>query len=203
MDGRLGQVTRLLLAWSHGEAGALERLMPLVERELRQIARRYSSREHRHHTLQPTALVNEVYLRLAERRSVRWKNRSHFFGFAAQTMRRILVDYARCAQAEKRGDGQRALSLEEVADPPERSDPDLIALDDVLKVLAEVDERQSRVVELRYFAGLTHQEIGEVLGISTRTVKREWRTARLWLYQELCGAGEADRPTGQRVTKAS
>ncbi len=186
MPEKTGEVTCLLLAWTDGDRAALERLMPLVEQELRRIARRYFDREHRGHTLQPTALVNEVYLRLVDRRSVQWKNRAHFFGFAAQMMRRILVDHARIAHAEKRGDGKRALSLEEITDLPIRSDSDLIALDDALESLAEVDGRQARVVELRYFAGLTNAEIGEALGISTRTVKREWRTARLWLHQELC-----------------
>ena len=180
-----GDVTRLLLAWSEGDRAALERVMPLVEQELRRIAKRYFNREEQNHTLEPTALVNEVYLRLVDRRSVQWKNRSHFFGFAAEMMRRILVDHARVARAEKRGAGRRALSLEEISDLPVTSDPDVIALDDALDHLAEVDERQSRVVELRYFAGLKNDEIAEVLGISTRTVKREWRTARLWLYQEL------------------
>ena len=178
-------VNGLLVAWSDGDRTALARLMPLVEQELRRIAWRHFGREDRNHTLQPTALVNEVYLRLVERRRVQWKNRAHFFGFVAEMMRRILVDYARVRQAGKRGAGRRPLSLEEISELPVKQDPDLIALDDALKCLAEVDERKSRVVELRFFAGLSNPEIAGVLGISTRTVKREWRTARLWLLQEL------------------
>lgn len=186
---RRHEVTGLLLAWSAGDWAALERLMPLVVDELRRIAKRYLDRELPNHTLQPTALVNELYLRLVDQRGVDWKNRAHFFGATAQMMRRILVDHARGRQAEKRGDGLRPLALDEVPGLAVRRDRELIALDDALKSLSEVDERQSRVVELRYFTGLTNREIGEALGISTRTVKREWHTARLWLYQEIRNGG--------------
>lgn len=179
------EVTHLLLAWSGGDKTALERLMPLVEDELRKIAKRHMSHEARNHTLQPTALVNELYLKLVDQRRVRWQNRAHFFGTAAKSMRRILVDHARIRQAEKRGDGAKPVSLEEISDVPEKQDVDLIALDDALKSLAEVDERQSRIVELSFFVGLSHEEIGEVLGTSPRTVRREWRTARLWLHKAM------------------
>ncbi len=178
-------VTELLLDWGKGDADALERLVPLVEAELRQIARRYMRRESGGHTLQPTALVNELYLKLVDQRRVRWQNRAHFYGSAANIMRRILVDHARARDAAKRGRGAKPVSLQEISDVPEKADIDLIALDDALESLAEVDPRQSRIVELRYFAGLGHREIGEVLEISDRTVRREWRTARLWLHQEM------------------
>ncbi len=182
-----GEITQLLLAWSEGDQDAFDRLMPLVETELRQIARRHFAREGSGHTLQPTALVNELYLRLAGRRRVRWSNRAHFLGFAAQTMRRILVDHARVRNAEKRGQGQRNLSLEEVDEVSASREVDLVALDDALRSLAEIDPGQSRIVELRYFGGLTHDEVAEVLGISPRTAYREWRTARLWLRQAISG----------------
>lgn len=190
MIDRQRDVTELLLDWSEGDEAALGRLIPRVEAELRQIARRHMHREARGHTLQPTALVNELYLKLVDQRRVQWRNRAHFYGTAANIMRRILVDHARIRNAEKRGQGARPVSLEEVSDVPAKPnraqpDVDLIALDDALKFLAEVDERQSRIVELRYFTGLGHREIGEVLGISDRTVRREWRTARLWLHQEI------------------
>jgi RNA polymerase sigma factor (TIGR02999 family) len=199
MTDETQEITDWLLAWSDGDQNALEHLMPMVERELRRMARRYFERENSNHTLQPTALVNELYLRLLGRRSVQWKNRAHFFGFSAQMMRRILVDHARIRRAEKRGDGLRNLSLEEVSDVSLQHNPDLVALDDALKTLAAFDPRQARVVELRYFAGLDNEEIAEVLGISTRTVKREWRTARLWLHQELSQGspevtGDSDDP---------
>ncbi len=185
MIDRQRDVTELLLDWSEGDEAALGRLIPLVEVELRRIARRYMRREAKNHTLQPTALVNELYLKLVDQRRVQWRNRAHFYGSAANIMRRILVDHARIRDAEKRGQGAKPLSLEDVNDVSAKSDVDLIALDDALESLAEVDPRQSRIVELRYFTGLGHQEIGEVLGISARTVRREWRTARLWLHQEM------------------
>ncbi|MEM9599186.1 MAG: sigma-70 family RNA polymerase sigma factor [Acidobacteriota bacterium] len=185
MDDRQGEVTRLLLAWSDGDEAALERLMPLVTDELRRIARRYMEKERRDHTLQPTALVHEVYLRLVDRRRVHWRNRAHFFGFAAQSMRRILVDHARVRQADKRNDGLKPLSLDEALGVADQQDLELIALDDGLKALAEFDLRQSRVIELHFFAGLNFREIGEILGISPATVKREWRAARLWLYRQM------------------
>lgn len=178
-------VTELLLEWGEGDEHALKRLIPLVEVELRRIAKRYMRREARNHTLQPTALVNELFLKLVDQRRVQWKNRAHFFGSAANIMRRILVDHARIRDAAKRGQGAKALSLDEISEAAAKTEVDLLALDDALSSLADVDPRQSRIVELRYFTGLGHQEIGEVLGISARTVRREWRTARLWLHQEM------------------
>jgi len=178
------EVTRLLLTWSGGDREALDRLIPVVFEELRQIARRQLEKEDPRHTLQPTALVHEAYMRLAERRQVHWQNRSHFFGFASQLMRRILVDHARSRQASKRGGGQRPVRLESLSDLAERQDREVILVDEALETLAAVDLRQARIVELRFFAGLSNEEISEVLGISATTVKREWRTARLWLLQE-------------------
>ena len=185
MCDRPRDVTELLLDWSDGDGSALGRLIPLVEVELRRIADRYMRREAKGHTLQPTALVNELYLKLVDQRRVRWQNRAHFFGSAANIMRRILVDHARVRDADKRGKGAKPVSLDEISDVAAKADVDLVALDDALSSLAEVDERQSRIVELRYFAGLGHREISEVLGTSERTVRREWRTARLWLHQEM------------------
>ncbi len=179
------EVTRILIAWSEGDKSALEKLIPLVEKELRGIAERYFGREDSGHTLQPTALVNELYLRLVVRRRVSWKNRAHFFGFAADTMRKILVDHARRRRAVKRGAGVRPLPLDEVTEVEAPQTFDFQGLDDALRRLAEVDPRQERVVVLRVFAGLTNEEIAEVLGVTSRTVKRDWRTARLWLHKEL------------------
>ena len=185
MEKTQGDVTRLLLAWTDGESAALEQLMPLVEGELRRIADRYMHRERPDHTLQPTALVNELYLRLVDRRRVQWQNRAHFFGFAAQMMRRILVDHARHRQAGKRGEGVRPLPLDELRDAADHQDQELIALDDALRALEEMDERQSKVIELHFFAGLTYPEIAEVLGISSATVRRDWTAARLWLAEQI------------------
>ncbi len=185
MTDTKGEVTRLLLAWSEGDAAALNRLMPLVLEELRRMAKRYLDGEDPRHTLQPTALVNEVYLRLVDRRKVQWRNQAHFFGFAAQLMRRILVDYARGRQTNKRGKGSRPLSIEALLDLPERRDLEVLLVDEALTALAREDERQARVVEMRFFAGLNNEEIAEALGISPTTVKREWATARLWLLREL------------------
>jgi RNA polymerase sigma-70 factor (ECF subfamily) len=180
-----GDVTQLLLAWSQGDAAALGRLMPLVFEELRRMARRYLDGEDPRHTLQPTALVNEVYLRLVDRRKVKWQNQAHFFGFAAQLMRRILVDHARGRQTGKRGEGNRPLSIERLIDLPERRDLEVLLVDEALNALAREDKRQARIVEMRFFAGLNNEEIAEALGISATTVKREWATARLWLLREL------------------
>ncbi len=185
MTTESGDVTALLLKWSDGDKEALAELLPLVYDELRHIAKRYLDREDPRHTLQPTALVNEVYMRLVKPHRVQWKNRLHFYGFSAELMRRILVDHARGKLTEKRGGGARPISLEDLGELAEPQDVDLVAHDDALKSLAKEDARQSRIVEMRYFAGLTHEEIGELLGVTSRTVKREWRTARLWLYQEI------------------
>ncbi|RMH16365.1 MAG: sigma-70 family RNA polymerase sigma factor [Acidobacteria bacterium] len=178
-------VTAVLRDWTDGDPEALGRLMPLVFDELRTIARRYLDRESPNHTLQPTALVNEVYLKLVGRRRVTWENRAQFFGFAAELMRRILVDHARGLRASKRGGGAPRISLEAGVDVAFRQDVDVVALDDALKDLAALDPRQAKIVELRFFTGLTNEEVAAALGISLTTVKREWRTARLWLYREL------------------
>jgi RNA polymerase sigma-70 factor (ECF subfamily) len=180
------EVTQLLHEWSHGDSAALERLIPLVFDDLRQIAGWCLRKEGQGHTLQPTALVSEVYLRLVGQRKIQWQNREQFFGIAALLMRRILVDYAKGRQAAKRGGGVVKVPLDEAIDfLPEANGVDLVALDAALSRLAEIDPRQSRIVELRFFMGLSHEEIAEILEISVTTVKREWKTARLWLFREL------------------
>ncbi|MEM7351505.1 MAG: ECF-type sigma factor [Acidobacteriota bacterium] len=182
------EITQHLMAWSEGDEAALDRLMPLVAEELRRIAARYMQREDRDHTLQPTALVNELMLKLMHQRAVRWESGSQFFGCAANMMRLILVDHARARQTVKRGGRSKPLSLDLLPEMSDEQDRALIALDDALQSLATVDERQCLIVELRFFAGLSHQEIAAVLGISGSTAKREWRTARLWLHREMGGA---------------
>lgn len=185
MPRTTSDVTRLLDAWSDGDSRALERLMPLVIDDLRQVAAKYLVSEAPGHTLQPTALVNEVYLRLARRRTVHWQNRTQFFAVAAEIMRRILVDHARRRNAVRHGSGMVRVPLDEAIPLPE-DEVDIVALDEALHHLESLDRRQSRIVEMRYFAGLTIDETAEVLGISAMTaVKREWRTARLWLYHAL------------------
>jgi RNA polymerase sigma factor (TIGR02999 family) len=178
------EVTQLLLAWSDGDREALEKLTPLVYRELKKLAGSYLRRERSGHTLQPTALAHEAYLKLIDQQNVRWQNRAHFFGIAAQAMRRILVDHARARLAEKRGSGQ-AVSLDEAIDVSDQRADQLVALDEALKTLAALDPQQSRVVELKYFGGMTLEETAEVLGVSRATVIREWRMAKAWLYDEL------------------
>lgn len=180
------EITELLLEWNRGEKDALARLMPLVVEDLHKTAERYLDAEARQVTLQPTALVNEVYLRLVDQRQAQWEHRAQFFGFAARVMRWILVDHARRRLSAKRGVAM-TISLEDAGELGEVRDHDLIVLDDALKSLAALDERQSRVVELRFFAGLSTEEIAEVLDVSPRTVRREWRTARLWLRQQMRG----------------
>jgi RNA polymerase sigma factor (TIGR02999 family) len=178
-------VTNLLAAWSGGDRAALERLMPLVERELHLLASRYLRRERPGHTLQTTALVHEAYLRLVDQRDVRWQSRAHFFGIAAQMMRRILVDHARRIAYARRGGGAAKVSLDEACVVSAERAAELVALDDALLALARLDERKCRVVELRYFGGLSVEETAEVLGVSTDTVGRDWRAARAFLRREL------------------
>ena len=186
MEAPPSEVTQLLDAWSEGDQGALPKLMPLIVEDLRQLARKYMAIEHPGHTLQPTALVNELFLKLLGKRSVSWHNRAQFFAFVAGMMRRLLVDHARIKQAAKRGGRQVVLSLDETIRVPEaQKDPELLALDQALHNLAQLDSRQARIVELRYFTGLSIQEVAEVEGISPTTVKREWRTARMWLMKEI------------------
>ena len=182
-----GAVTELLRAWSEGDDGALDRLVPLVEAELRRLARGYMGRERRGHTLQITALVNEAFLRLTDARHVRWQDRAHFLGISARLMRRVLVDYARRRGFQKRGGGAQRVTFDEglVASPEPALD--IVALDRALEALAQVDVRKSRVVELRFFGGLTVEEAAEVLNVSPDTVKRDWRLAKLWLLRALEG----------------
>lgn len=178
-------VTRVLVDWSGGDREAPNRLIPLVYEELRQLARQYLQRERDDHTLQATGLVHEAYLRLVDQGTATWQNRAHFFGVAAHVMRRILVDYARSHRADKRGGGWDKLELDEAMAPSGERSVDLIALDDALKDLLALDPRQSQIVELRFFGGLTNEEVAEVLDISPRTVKREWRMAKAWLRREM------------------
>jgi RNA polymerase sigma factor (TIGR02999 family) len=178
-------VTQLLVDWSHGDKDALERLMPLVYDELHRLARSYMRRERSDHTLQPTALVNEAYLRLIDQTRVQWRNRAHFFGVAAQLMRRVTLKHAERQNAAKRGRQAPDVPLEEAAVAGAATDEDLIALNEALEHLEELDERQGRIVELRFYGGLSTTEIGECLGISRATVDREWRLARAWLKREL------------------
>lgn len=187
MEEQSPRITALLHEWSTGDESALARLMPIVCDELRTLARRQLRREGPGHTLQPTALVNEVYLRLHGCRKVSWKNSAHFFGFAAQTMRRILVDHARTHRSVKRGHGLRPVSLDDASPCVDPHEVDLIALNEALEALVELDARQAQIVDLRFFVGLTVEETAEVLEISTATVKREWAFAKAWLYRELQG----------------
>jgi RNA polymerase sigma-70 factor (ECF subfamily) len=179
------EVTQILQAWSGGDARAPERLMPFVYEELRRLAGSFLSREREGHTLQPTALVNEAYLRLVGQTRVSWQNRAHFYAVASSMMRRVLIDHARAHATEKRGGGALRLSLEEVQVPLAERAAGFVALDEALGRLARMDERKCRVVEMRFFGGLTDVEIAEVLGVTTRTVLRDWKVARLWLYREL------------------
>jgi RNA polymerase sigma factor (TIGR02999 family) len=184
------KVTKLLLAWGEGEPSALEKLIPMVHAELRQIARRYMGGERREHTLQATALVNEAYMRLVDARQVKWQNRAHFFAISAQLMRRILVDHARSRAYQKRGAGAHNVTFDEGLMGKTEWGQDLVALDDALKSLAEFDERKSKVVELRFFGGLSAQETAEVLNISEDTVLRDWRLAKAWLRREMASGGK-------------
>jgi len=180
-----GQVTHLLRAWSDGDQQALERLLPLVDAELRRLARAYMYRERRDHTLQPTALINEAFIRLAGAQNIRWQDRAHFFGICARLMRRVLVDYARARGFQKRGARVEKVPLHEVSILAPELPVDILALDLALETLAITDERKSRVVELRFFAGLTTEETAEVLRVSPDTVKRDWRMAKMWLLRQL------------------
>jgi RNA polymerase sigma factor (TIGR02999 family) len=174
MTGSPHAITELLQAWSEGEQSELEKLVPMVYRELHSLAQRYMAHEHPGHTLQTTALVNEAYLRLVDAPRIGWQNRVHFFAVSAQVMRRILVDWARCQQAIKRGGAATPLELDERLLQTKSHGPDLVALDDALRALAAVDPRKSRVVELRFFGGLSVEETAEVLKVSTDTVTRDW-----------------------------
>jgi RNA polymerase sigma-70 factor, ECF subfamily len=188
-------VTTLLVAWGNGDEAAFDQLVPLVHRELRRLARRAMAAERADHTLQPTALVNEVYLRLVDLKNVRWNDRAHFFALSARLMRRILVDIARTRRYQKRGGGAPVVGLHDtIVVAPEKGE-DLVALDEALQRLAEIDPRRSQVVELRFFGGLGVEETAEVLNVSRHTVMRDWTLARTWLFRELRrgGPGSPDR----------
>jgi RNA polymerase sigma factor (TIGR02999 family) len=178
-------ITTLLVAWGRGDEAALQQLIPLVHRELHQIARRCLKAERPGHTLQPTALVNEAYLRLVDVRRLSWNNRTHFFAMSARLMRRVLVDFARSRKYQKRGGGVMKVSLDEAHGVPTERGQDLVALDDALTALSAIDERKARVIEMRFFGGLTVEETAAVLDVSRETVLRDWRLARAWLMREL------------------
>ncbi len=186
MEENSQQITQLLKQWSNGDAEVLDNLMPLVYVELRRQAAGYLRRERSNHTLQPTALINEAYLKLIDQRDVKWQNRAHFFAIAAQAMRRILVDYARERKREKRGGAAENLPLDEALTiVSQEKSVDLVALDEALNKLARFDERQAKVVELRYFSGLSIDETAEVLNVSNVTIRRDWNMAKAWLHQEI------------------
>jgi RNA polymerase sigma-70 factor, ECF subfamily len=178
-------VTRLLVDWSNGDQAALDKLLPLVNYELRQLARRYMRRESPGHTLQTSALINEAFLRLIDQERVRWQNRAHFFGVAAQLMRRVLIDHARSHRYAKRGGGALKVSLDEAAAVTEARAAELLAVDEALEKLTKMDARKGRIVELRFFGGLTEVEAAEVMGVSLPTAQREWRAAKAWLRRML------------------
>jgi RNA polymerase sigma-70 factor, ECF subfamily len=182
------EITELLICWGNGDRAALERLLPLVERELHRLAHSYMRRENAGHTLQTTALINETYLRLVDQSRTRWQNRAQFFGVAAHIMRRVLLNYARDRRRAKRGGGAYKVSLSHAEALSDEESVELIALDEALERLARVDERKARVVELRYFGGLSVEETAEVLKVSAVTVMRDWNMARAWLARELGGA---------------
>lgn len=185
------EVTQLLVSWSNGNKAALDRLLPMVYAELRRLARRYMGRESPGHTLQTSALINEAYLKLIDQRNVQWQNRAHFFAVAAQVMRHILIDHARSRHYAKRGAGARRISLDDTAVLSDERAAELVALDDALTALAELDPRKSRIIELRFFGGLSIEETAEILQISPVTVTRDWRAARAWLRREMSGGGSA------------
>jgi RNA polymerase sigma factor (TIGR02999 family) len=180
-------ITQLLISWNKGDRTALDEMMPLVYNELKRIASYYLSRERTGHTLQTTALVHEAYMRLVDQQRVDWKNRAHFLGIASEMMRRILVNYARDRAAVKRGGNPQRISLSKLNEAVEQPDVDLLALDQALTELGALDSRKSRIVELKFFGGLTTEEIAEVLEISGATVEREWMVARAWLYRAVVG----------------
>ena len=186
--GSPGEITDLLLAWNEGEPSALERLVPLVESELRRLARTYMRRERAGHTLQTTALLNEAYVRLIDARRVHWQNRAHFYGLAARLMRRILVDSARERNYLKRGAGAYQVTFSEALLVSAPCDPDLLAVDEALSELARVDERKAQVVEMRFFGGLTEKEAAVALNVSPETARRDWRLAKAWLLRRLSGS---------------
>jgi len=190
MAGGAPSVTQLLKAWSDGDEHALEALLPLVEAELRRLARGYMRRERRDHTLQTTALVNEAFVRLVDAHDIQWRDRAHFVGIAARLMRRVLVDHARARGYKKRGGGAANVPFEDGMMVSPAPDVDVVALDRALDALAAIDARKSRVVEMRFFGGMSVEETAEALAVSADTVKRDWRLAKLWLLRELKGKRE-------------
>ena len=188
MDGaESNEVTRLLRAWGQGDENALQKLVPLVYEQLHAAARRYMAGERLGHTLQATALIHETYLRLVNVKQIKWQNRAHFFAICAQLMRRILVDFARSRGYQKRGGGAQHVDLDEVLVVSSEPEANLVALDEALRRLAEVDQRKSQVVELRFFGGLDVKETAEVMKVSADTVMRDWKIAKVWLLRELSG----------------
>jgi RNA polymerase sigma factor (TIGR02999 family) len=186
------EITQLLVAWNKGDLRALEQLTPLVYRELHRLAKRQMAGERPGHVMQTTALVNEAYLRLIDWRNVEWRDRAHFFGMAAHIMRRVLVDFARARQREKRGGEALRVSLSEAAHIGCERSADLVALDDALQALEKLNTRQARVVELRFFAGLSYEETAEALNVSVGTARRDWSFAQVWLFRELSKGGRDD-----------
>lgn len=184
-EAQTHDVTQLLIDWSNGDQAALDKLVPVVEQELRRLAHHYMRQERAGHTLQTTALVNEAFVRLVNRKSIHWQNRAHFFGIAAQLMRTILVDHARSHACAKRGGAADKLELNEALVVSQQKASEVIALDEALKELELLDPQQSRIVELRFFGGLTVEEAAEIMHVSPATIKREWSTAKAWLYREL------------------
>ncbi len=178
-------MTQLLLDWNQGDQSALDKLMPRVYEELRRLAKSYMRREAVQHTLQPTALVHEAYLRLIDQRRVKWQNRAHFFGVAAQMMRRVLVDHARRQRYAKRGGGGEKVTLDRASGLSERREVDLVALDDALTSLAAIDQQKERIVELRFFGGLSVEQTAEILAVSPSTITRQWRLAKTFLFHEI------------------
>lgn len=183
-------ITQLLAAWGEGDAGAFDELVPLVYRELRRIAGNFMRRQRPDHSLQATALINEAYLRLIDAERVNWQNRTHFFAFSAQIMRHVLVDAARRKNSKKRGGENLHVTLDDNAEIPAADQTDVVALDEALKRLAIMSPRQSKVIELRFFGGLTEEQVAETLKISDRTVRRDWNLARTWLFRELRNSNE-------------
>jgi RNA polymerase sigma-70 factor (ECF subfamily) len=185
------EITQLLMNWSQGDKAALDQLVPLVYPELRRLAKRHMDREGPAHTLQTSALINEAYLKLVDQQNVKWQNRAHFFAVAAQVMRHILVDHARTRNYAKRGGGAPKLSLDEAAALTAQRGKELIALDDALRDLAMLDERKSKITELRFFGGLSLEETAEAMKLSPSTVQREWRAAKAWLHHSMSKADES------------
>ena len=184
-------VTALLLEWSGGNRAALDELMPLIYAEFRQLASRALSRERPNHTLQSTALAHELYLKLIDQKRTQWRDREHFFAMASQIIRRILVDYARRLHAQRRGGLDTRITLDEALAPQQDRDLNLVELDDALEALSQIDSQQARIIELRFFGGLSIEATGRILGVSPSTVNREWNLARAWLYRELSRSANA------------